>query len=334
MRRTLLLSLGAPPAPRPAATLPGNRCRAATQCHPHLMKGPAVLFSREIRAIRERDPASRSTIEAILTSSGLHAIAIHRVAHWLWRTHMIVGIGWIGTSFYFMALDYGLDTKERKSEGVYGTAWQVHGGGFYHVEKFTVAPPQLPAHLHWFKWDAYLTWVTGFGLLVVQYYLHAQSYLIDPSVMPLESWQAIAISVASLLAGWVIYEALCRSPIGKQHRAAGALRVRADPGRLGALHQGVFGARRVPACRRLRRHHHGVQRVHGDHPEPAQDGGAAASPERRPTRAMGDRQAALDPQQLSDAAGAGDDGVAALSVPLGASAGLAGRGADHRRRAR
>ena len=88
------------------------------------------------------------------------------LAEWLnlllrWA-HMIVGIGWIGTSFYFMALDYSLDTKERKSEGVYGTSWQVHGGGFYHVEKFTVAPPQLPPHLHWFKWEAYLTWVTGF----------------------------------------------------------------------------------------------------------------------------------------------------------------------------
>src|ERR1043165_681808 len=129
--------------------------------------------------------------------------------------HMIVGIGWIGTSFYFMALDYGLDTKERKSQGVYGTAWQVAGGGFYHVEKFTGAPPQLPAHLHWFKWDAYLTFLTGFGLLVVQYYLHARSYLIDPAVMPLEPWEAIAISVVSLLAGWVIYEALCRSPLGK-----------------------------------------------------------------------------------------------------------------------
>jgi uncharacterized membrane protein len=129
--------------------------------------------------------------------------------------HMIVGIGWIGTSFYFMTLDYGLDTKERKSEGVYGAQWQVHGGGFYHVEKFTVAPPQLPAHLHWFKWDAYLTWVSGFALLVVQYYVHARSYLIDPAVMPLEVWQAIAISVVSLLAGWAIYEALCRSPIGQ-----------------------------------------------------------------------------------------------------------------------
>jgi uncharacterized membrane protein len=137
--------------------------------------------------------------------------------------HMIVGIGWIGTSFYFMALDFGLDTKERKSQGVYGTAWQVHGGGFYHVEKFTVAPPQLPAHLHWFKWDAYLTWMTGFGLLVVQYYLHAKSYLIDPSVMPLETWEAVAISAVSLLAGWAIYEALCRSPLGRNTFLLGTL---------------------------------------------------------------------------------------------------------------
>jgi uncharacterized membrane protein len=136
--------------------------------------------------------------------------------------HMIVGIGWIGTSFYFMALDYGLDTRERKSPGVYGTAWQVHGGGFYHVEKFTVAPPQLPAHLHWFKWDAYLTWMTGFGLLIVQYYLHAQSYLIDPAVMPLTTVQAVAISIVSLLAGWVIYEALCRSPLGRNTVLLGA----------------------------------------------------------------------------------------------------------------
>src|SRR5215471_1371394 len=129
--------------------------------------------------------------------------------------HLVVGIGWIGTSFYFMALDYSLNLKERKSEGVYGTAWQVHGGGFYHVEKFTVAPPKLPEHLHWFLWEAYLTWATGFGLLIVQYYLHARAFLIDPAVMPLEPWQAIAISIASLLAGWAVYEALCRSPIGQ-----------------------------------------------------------------------------------------------------------------------
>ena len=137
--------------------------------------------------------------------------------------HMIVGIGWIGTSFYFMALDFGLDTRERQSPGVSGTAWQVHGGGFYHVEKFTLAPPQLPAHLHWFKWDAYLTWMTGFGLLIVQYYLHAKSYLIDPAVLPLETGEAVAISIVSLLAGWAIYEALCRSPLGRNTMVLGTL---------------------------------------------------------------------------------------------------------------
>ena len=123
--------------------------------------------------------------------------------------HMIVGIGWIGTSFYFIALDYSLN-REGARKGVYGTAWQVHGGGFYHVEKYMVAPPQLPPHLHWFQWEAYLTWVTGFGLLIVQYYLHANAYLIDPAVMALTPLQAIAISIGSLLAGWVIYDVLCR----------------------------------------------------------------------------------------------------------------------------
>ena len=136
--------------------------------------------------------------------------------------HMIVGIGWIGTSFYFMALDYSLDTKEPKSKGVYGTAWEVHGGGFYHVEKFTVAPPQMPSHLQWFKWDAYLTFMTGFGLLIVQYYLHAQSYLIDPAVMPLTTLEAVGISIASLLVGWIIYDGICRSPIGRHTVLLGA----------------------------------------------------------------------------------------------------------------
>ncbi len=128
--------------------------------------------------------------------------------------HMVVGIGWIGTSFYFIALDLSLSRS--RDPGVYGTAWQVHGGGFYHVTKFTVAPPSLPEHLHWFKWEAYLTWATGFGLLVVQYYLHAEAYLIDPAVMPLTQLQAIGISIASLAAGWLIYDALCRSPIGQR----------------------------------------------------------------------------------------------------------------------
>jgi uncharacterized membrane protein len=129
--------------------------------------------------------------------------------------HMVVGIGWIGASFYFIGLDVALKKREKMNPGVYGTAWEVHGGGFYHVEKYTAAPPGLPDDLIWYKWDAYLTFVTGFMLLTVQYYLNPTTYLIDPAIAMLYPWQAIAISIGSLLAGWLIYDALCRSAIGR-----------------------------------------------------------------------------------------------------------------------
>ncbi|MDQ4059872.1 MAG: urate hydroxylase PuuD [Pseudomonadota bacterium] len=128
--------------------------------------------------------------------------------------HLVVGIGWIGTSFYFIWLDLALRRRERMNPGVLGTAWLVHGGGFYNVEKYTVAPPELPPDLHWFKWEAYLTWVTGFLLLILQYYLNARAYLIDPSVLALAPWQAVLISVASLAAGWAAYDGICRSRLG------------------------------------------------------------------------------------------------------------------------
>ena len=104
--------------------------------------------------------------------------------------HMVVAIGWIGTSFYFVALDYSLSREGCGKPGLFGDAWQVHGGGFYHVEKYAVAPPHLPPRLHWFQWEAYLTWITGLGLMVVQYYLHAATHLIDPAVMELTPLQA------------------------------------------------------------------------------------------------------------------------------------------------
>jgi uncharacterized membrane protein len=125
--------------------------------------------------------------------------------------HMIAGIAWIGTSFYFIALDFSLRKREGLPAGVYGEAWEVHGGGFYQVQKYTTAPPSLPDHLTWFKWEAYITWVTGFLLLIVQYYLNAESYLIDPEIMPLTTWQAVGISVASLALGWIIYTTLCKA---------------------------------------------------------------------------------------------------------------------------
>ena len=130
--------------------------------------------------------------------------------------HIIAGIGWIGTSFYFIALDLSLKKREKMRDGVVGTAWEVHGGGFYHVEKYTIAPKELPVDLVWFKWEAYLTWVTGFLLLILQFYLEAGAWMIDPSVLALEPWQAIGISITSLAVGWFVYDALCRSPIGKR----------------------------------------------------------------------------------------------------------------------
>jgi uncharacterized membrane protein len=129
--------------------------------------------------------------------------------------HLVVGIGWIGTSFYFIALDLSLRKREGMAEGVSGTAWEVHGGGFYHVEKYLVAPKALPPDLVWYKWEAYLTWVTGFALLILQYYWNADAYLISRSVLPLLPAQAIIISVASLAAGWFIYDGLCKAPIGQ-----------------------------------------------------------------------------------------------------------------------
>ena len=129
--------------------------------------------------------------------------------------HMIAGIGWIGTSFYFIALDLSMKKREVMNEGVAGTAWEVHGGGFYHVEKYAVAPSHLPDDLIWYKWEAYLTWLSGIALLVVQFYLNASLWLIDPGVLKITPLMAIALSAGSLVAGWIIYDGLCRSPLGK-----------------------------------------------------------------------------------------------------------------------
>ena len=135
---------------------------------------------------------------------------VNLVIRWV---HLITGIAWIGASFYFVWLDNSLLPPERArdaDEGVGGELWAVHGGGFYHVQKFRVAPATLPAPLHWFKWEAYSTWLSGFALFVALYYANARAYMIDPSVAALEPWQAIAISVALLAAGWIFYDQLCK----------------------------------------------------------------------------------------------------------------------------
>ncbi|MFZ1513475.1 MAG: urate hydroxylase PuuD [Tabrizicola sp.] len=128
-------------------------------------------------------------------------------ARWL---HVITAIAWIGSSFYFIALDLGLHRDRNLASGADGEEWQVHGGGFYHIQKYLVAPSQMPDHLVWFKWESYATWLSGFAMLVLVYYLGAELFLIDPQVMELTVWQAVAISLASLAFGWLAYTTLCK----------------------------------------------------------------------------------------------------------------------------
>jgi uncharacterized membrane protein len=140
--------------------------------------------------------------------------------------HIIVGIAWIGASFYFVWLDNHLvqpADAQAAQRGVAGELWAVHGGGFYHSQKYRLAPPQLPAHLHWFYWEAYSTWLSGFFLLCLLYYGAPALYLIDPSVLALAPWQAVAIGLATLAGGWLVYDGLCRSPLGGSDRALAAV---------------------------------------------------------------------------------------------------------------
>jgi len=130
-------------------------------------------------------------------------------------THFIVGIAWIGSSFYFIWLDTNLNRPphDPEDEGVAGDIWSVHGGGFYHAQKYQVAPEALPTPLHWFKWEAHTTWLTGFSLLIVLYYVNANIYLVDKRVADLSSTQAIVISLCILVIGWLIYDFLCKSKL-------------------------------------------------------------------------------------------------------------------------
>ncbi len=130
-------------------------------------------------------------------------------------THVVAGIAWIGSSFYFVALDASLAHTARLDPRVKGEAWQVHGGGFYNIQKFMVAPEFMPAHLTWFKWEAYATWIFGFLLLVLVYYAQPSLYLIDRSVLDIAPIDAVVGGAASLAAGWLLYDGLCRSPLGR-----------------------------------------------------------------------------------------------------------------------
>lgn len=135
--------------------------------------------------------------------------------------HVIAGIVWIGTSFYFVALDNHLEPVEGRDD-LAGDTWEIHGGGFYRIEKYRVAPQRLPEPLHWFKWEAYWTWISGFTLFVVLYYFQAHSMLIDPAVANLSTLEAVGASIGLLIAAWLVYDVLCRTVGQRSEKAIAA----------------------------------------------------------------------------------------------------------------
>ena len=146
----------------------------------------------------------------------MEAIILHDWAALAIRwVHVVTAIAWIGSSFYFIALDLGLQKAPGLPDKAHGEEWQVHGGGFYHITKYLVAPERLPEHLTWFKWESYSTWLSGVAMLMVLYWAQSELYLIDPAKLALAPWGAMLISALSLGVGWVIYDRLCKSRLGE-----------------------------------------------------------------------------------------------------------------------
>lgn len=149
------------------------------------------------------------------------------IAEWLnllvrW-VHFSIGVAWIGASFYFNWLENHLNRKPPQDKGIDGNLWAVHGGGFYHLKKFTNGPDKLPEVLHWFKWEAYMTWVSGMTLLAIVYYYNAKAMMIDPSVYNLSPMAAIAIGIGSGILSWFVYDLLCKSSLKEKPLLLGVL---------------------------------------------------------------------------------------------------------------
>jgi len=140
---------------------------------------------------------------------------LNMALRWL---HMITGIAWIGSSFYFVWLDNHLEKPKEPKKGMSGELWSVHGGGFYHNQKYAVAPEAMPENLHWFKWEAYFTWMSGFALMALIYYWGADLFLIDKAKMALGQFEAIGISLAFIIGGWLVYDTLCKSALGSNNK--------------------------------------------------------------------------------------------------------------------
>jgi uncharacterized membrane protein len=161
-------------------------------------------------------------MEALFGSYGVEWLNL--LVRWL---HLITGIAWIGASFYFVWLDNSIRPPKAGSplakQGVSGELWAVHGGGFYNPQKYLVAPAELPADLHWFKWEAYATWLSGFAMLFIVYYFNASAMMIDKNVADLSSMQAVAVGLGTLAGGWIVYDLLCKSPLGEKPAVLGSV---------------------------------------------------------------------------------------------------------------
>ncbi|WDZ97528.1 urate hydroxylase PuuD [Herbaspirillum sp. WKF16] len=159
-------------------------------------------------------------MEALLVSYGVEWANL--LVRWL---HLITGIAWIGASFYFVWLDNSIRPPKAGSDlekkGVSGELWAVHGGGFYNPQKYLVAPAELPQELHWFKWEAYATWITGVAMLFIVYYFNASAMMVDRSVANLSGIEAVGVGIGTLVLGWIVYDLLCRSPLGRKEGLLG-----------------------------------------------------------------------------------------------------------------
>ena len=269
--------------------------------------------------LRDRDRGARRDCTRPVAASVIAGLDPY-VTDWLdllgrWL-HVIAAIVWIGTSFYFVALDNHLLPPKRRSdreEGVGGESWEIHGGGFYRIEKYRVAPRVLPEPLHWFKWEAYTTWLSGFALFVVLYYANASTYLIDPSVADLTPAAAVAISLALLVGAWLVYDVLCRLAAGHELLLAAAIAGCVTATAYGG-EPAVQRARDGDPARRDARHDHGRERPLRDHPGPlAARPGEGGGREPDPAAGLRGKQRSVHNNYLTLPVAAGD-AVAALPV--------------------